>query len=215
MRIRPLALLATLVAVVAVSSAACSGDGGGGDGGDDETPTPTPVFAADRCQIVWANDVADSVKDLFLLDAPVEEWVLSSNHQYSFSSSGFVATFFGGLDVSSGDFVTSYVTSSGAFALTLNGTEAGRNVSFDDDVAQSLYTVDSAGLPVALAGTGAIGAFDGLWSDPYSQNVTAGNGTVIVAIDGTARAIGIDLSYAVCYQGNGLFRPAAAHRRLR
>ena len=213
MRIRPLALLATLVAVVAVSSAACSGDGGGGD--DDETPTPTPVFAADRCHIVWENDITDSVKDLFLLDAPVGEWVLSSNHQYSFSTSGFVASFFGGLDLNTGDFVTSYVASSGAFALTLNGTEAERNVSFDDGDAQSLYTVDSAGLPVALAGTGAIGAFDGLWSDPYSQNVTAGNGTVIVAIDGTARAIGIDLSYAVCYQGNGLFRPAAAHRRLR
>lgn len=209
----PLALLATLAVVVVVSSAACSGGGGGG-GGDDETPTPTPVFVADRCQIVWENDVSPSVVDLYLLDAPVGAWVLSSTHQYAFTTSGFFAAFFGGLDLNTGDFDTSVVASAGTFALTLNGTEAGRSVSFEDADVQALYTLDTAGNPLALAGTGGTGVFDGLWSDPYSQNVTAGNGSVTVAFDGTSRTLGVDLSYAVCYTGSGdLFRPS--HRRLR
>lgn len=196
-----------MATVVAVSSAACSG--GGGDDDDDE-PTPTPVFDADRCHLVWENDLAGGLKDLYVVDAPVAAWVLGSDHQYSTSSSGFQAAFFGGLDVASGEFETTAIVTTGTFALSLSGTQAGNGLGFDDLDPQSLFAVDSAGAPAGFLGTGGTGSFDGLWSDPYSQNVSPGNGTLTVLLDGTARVIGVDLSYGVCYTGAPiLFRPGS------
>ena len=194
-----------MAAVVAVSSAACSG--GGGDD-DDDGSTPTPVFDADRCHIVWETDAAGDLKDVYVLDAPVAAWVIGSSHQYSTSSSGFQAAFFGGLDVASGEFETTAIVTTGTFALNLSGTQAGDGLSFDDADPQSLFAVDSAGNPAAFLGTGGAGEFGGLWSDPYSQNVSPGNGAITVVLDGTARTLGLDLSYGVCYTGGPiLFRP--------
>ena len=205
MRAHSLTLLTTLAVVIAVSSAACTG---GGDDDDDDGPTPTPEFDADRCHIVWENDVAGGLKDLYVLDAPVGAWVLGSNHQYSTTSSGFQAAFFGGLDVASGEFDTTAIVTTGSFELSLSGTQAGNGLGFDDLDAQSLFAVNSAGDPAAFLGTGGIGQFDGLWSDPYSQNVSPGNGTITIVLDGTARVLGADLSYGVCYTGAPiLFRP--------
>lgn len=206
MRIRSLTLLATFAAALAVSSAACTG--GGGDDDDDDGGTPTPVFEADRCHIVWENDVSAEVRDLYVLDAPVGAWVLGSNLQYSTSSSGFQAAFFGGLDLVTGEFATTAIVTTGTFALVLSGTEANLGVGFDDVDPQSLFAVDTSGDPAAFLGTGGTGRFDGFWSDPYSQNVSPGNGTITVLLEGTARTLGVDLSYAVCYTGDPiLFRP--------
>lgn len=214
MRSRSLPLLATLAVAAVVSSAACSG--GGGDDDDDGATSPTPVFEADRCQLVWQTDVSTTVRDLYVLDAPVAAWVTGTNHQYGVSSSGFQAGFFGGFDLNTGDAATIAFLTTGSFALVAPSTEAEHFVDFQDDVAQSIHYLDSAGNPAMVAGTGGTGELAGLWSDPYSQNVTPTNGEITVFLEGTAHTIGADLSYGICYTGPGdLFRPAAHARRQR
>lgn len=202
-----------LAVAAVVSSSACSG--GGGDDDDDDGGSPTPVFEADRCQIVWLNDVTATVKDLYVLDAPVAAWVLGSNHLYSVSSSGFQAGYFGGFDLATEEALVTAIVTTGSFSLVLSGTGTGQGLGFDDEVPQTLsYT--SGGVPTVVAGTGGTGSFDGFWSDPYSQNVSAGDGSITVMLDGTAHTIGTDLAYGICYQGQGsLFRPAAPARRQR
>jgi hypothetical protein len=207
-RARLTLLLATFVAVVAASSSACSGGGGGG--GDDDSPTPSPTFEADRCQIVWRNDVTTSVKDVYLVDASVGTWVLNTAMQFAVTDTGFSGVFYRGLDLNTATWALQAITTTGTFSLLTSGTETGQILGFDDVEAQSLWSVSSGGDPVAVIGTGAAGSFSGFWSDPFSQNVTPGSGTVTLAIDGTAHTLGIDLSYAVCYTDEQSFPSGGA-----
>ena len=206
MSVRRLTLVVTAVAAAAVLASACAGGGGGDD--DDDGASPTPPFEADRCQIVWQNEIDPARRDLYLLDAPVGSWVLSSDLRYSVSGTGFRAIFVAGFDLAAGTWDTQAIATSGSFALVLEGTDAGRVLGFEDGTPQPFAVLDSAGAPGAIAGTGGTGFFDGFWSDPYSQNVLAGDGEVTLTVDGTSRTLGVDLSYAVCYKDEDvLFRP--------
>lgn len=188
--------VATLLAT-AVSFAACTG--GGDDGGDGPDPTPTPAFPADRCHIVWSTESAERT-DLFVLDAPFASWVTSTSHALTTGTAGFRATFLGDYDVLTDSAVVVAAVTTGTISVVTAEPGPASFLSFDSEVPRPLFHVDSAGTPVAFAGTGGTGSFSGFWSDPWSANVSPGSGTIAVLVEGTARTLGSDLSYAVCYE---------------
>lgn len=200
---RAVALLAT----AALAAAACTG--AGDDDDDAASPSPTPVFVADGCQIVWVNraDPGGSTADVYVVDAPVSTWVIGT-HQYGTAASG---RFYKGYVLETGAWESSALASNGSFALTAASTTAGNVVRFQDTTPQDYLLLDSAGNPIAIAGTGGTGTFEALLSDPFSANVTGGSGTLQIAIQGTSYELGQDLSYAVCYEGSSPLRPLSGN----
>lgn len=202
---RPLLLLLTLVSA-AVAAAACSGSGGGGD---TTTPSPTPTFVPDGCQIVWMTNVTPGpggLVDFYVVDMVAADWTVGT-HLYANPSPRGV--FFKSYDLTSGAYAARATATTGTFTMIAATTTNQHFVHFEDTVPQHYFLLDTNGSPAADEGTGGTGSFSGGLSDPYAQNVTPGTGTVTILFDGTARTIGSDLAYAICYVGTSPIPPRA------
>ena len=203
-RFRTLARLGAMLLATAIAAAACTG--GGDDDDDGASPSPTPPFTADGCQIVWIDQIAGGpagLVDVFLLDAPIAAWTVGT-HAWGGPATG---RFFRRYDLNTGDYDYRAVVTSGTYTMIFAATTAGNFVQFEDDTPQSLYLVDTAGQPSALAGTSATGTFDGFLSDPFAANVTPGQGDFSVMVGTTSFSLGGDLSYSVCYEGAAPLKP--------
>lgn len=204
-RFLSVARLCAMLLTASVAVAACTG---GGDDDDDDaaSPSPTPPFTADGCQIVWISPVAAGPAgrvDVYLLDAPIAAWTVGT-HAYGAPATG---RFFRAYDLNTGGYDYRALATSGTYTMTFAGTTAGTFVRFEDDTPQPLYLLDTAGAPAALAGTSATGNFEGFLSDPYAANVQPGQGDLSVMVGTTAFSLGGDLSYSICYQGDAPLKP--------
>lgn len=191
----------------AVAAAACTG-GGGDDDDDAASPSPTPPFVADGCQIVWSSPVATGptgVVDVYLFDAPISAWTVGT-HGYGAPATG---RFFRAYDLDTGTFDYVALATSGSYTMTAAGTTAGTFVRFVDETPQPFYVLGTAGAPVALAGTSGTGTFDGFLSDPYAANVSPGQGEMSIMVGTTSFSVGGNLSYAICYEGAAPLKPVS------
>lgn len=201
---------AALLLTATVAAAACTG-GGGDDDDVVPSPSPTPAFNADGCQIAWIDHIdgaPSSVVDVFLLDAPVAAWTVGS-HGWGSPATG---RFFHRFDTNTSGYDYRAIVTSGAYTMLFATTTAGNFVQLADDVAQPVYLLDTAGSPAALAGTSGTGTFEGFLSDPYAANVTPAQGDFSIMVGTTAFSLGGDLSYAICYEGAAPLKPARGSR---
>lgn len=192
LRVLGLTLTATLVASVAVS---CGG-GGGDDDDDGATTTSTPANV-DYCQIVWATP-DEGVFDVFLVDAPIGQWT-SGTKSYGINSP--IGVFYNNQPADqSQPALSAAITTSGQFSLVLaNGTTTAAGVEFSDASVQNFYAYgQSNGVIGMKVGTGGTGTFSGVWSPPEGP-ITGGSGNITIAYEGTARLIGAQGAYAICY----------------
>lgn len=192
----PLVFVATATAAVAV---ACSG---GGAAGDDTTTTPTPTPSpVDACQIVWVSADADSsLRDVFLVDAPLADWTTGAN---SYAVTSPLGLYYRGKDPSNpaAFALSAAACTSGAFDLVLgNGTVTSASIAFNDSAPQTFFAFDESNAEIgAFVGTGGTGSFSGLWSNPQSPDPIPGSGTIEIHYLGTSLVLGGITSYATCY----------------
>lgn len=202
-----------LLGALGIAVVACTGDD---DDDDGATPSPTPVFNADACQIVWLNRNTADLVEFWLVDVPVADWTVGT-HAYGAPGGPIAhvtASWYEDYDLVTETYSRRAVATSGVFTFRAVTQTSGAFVRFEDTSPQPIWTIDTAGALVANQGTSGTGAWEGLLSDPYSANVTAGEGSITLVIDGTARELGQDLSYAVCYKNAALARPERMRETL-
>lgn len=209
-------LLPSVVACAAIASACGSdGDGGGGDG-----PELEPV----RCQIVWVTvdpPGQESTYDYYVVDAPVAHWVSSGTVSFDVSDptgeDNVTGAWVDGFDVVSREWEQSAVATSGVFALTVSSSAVavGAPVEFSDESPQQYYLLDSAGNLTISLGASGTGTFIGEWSDPRSPDVVPGTGNVTITYLGSDMTLGIDSSWAQCFEEEVSFAPLSREERLR
>lgn len=210
--IRSTLLLLTLGTVVGVG-AACSG---GGDDDDANTPTPSPTAVTpDYCQIAWVNvvpggDIQDGPFDIYLVDGPLDQWTSGTKN---YAVNGLLGVFYNDATSASPGtiaYADAAVTTAGQFTLTLaNGTTTGATVEHEDDTAQTFFALDN-GQVGAEVGTGGTGDFSGTWSDPDATQVTPGSGLIAITWMNTSMQIGVQGSFAKCYDRTVSFESRTA-----
>ncbi len=208
--------LRVLLSLAGTAAVAVACAGGNGDDDDTSSPTPTPVNV-DYCQIVWVTQeppiaVGTTTYDIFLVDAPLGAWTTGTK-SYGVSAPGtFVGVFYDGRETDTGPARNAAVTTSGSFGLVLaNGTTTDAGVQWSDTSVQQFFALDqAAGTVGAFTGTGGTGSFDGVWSDPDTLPLTPGSGLVTVVWMGTSLQLGVQGSYARCYDRPTTFQSRSA-----
>lgn len=217
MKIRSFRLLPILAASLAALVPAC---GGGGDDGDGDLPELEPV----RCQIVWVTvdpPGQDSTYDYYVVDGPVGIWQSSGTVFFDVSDTtgdtNVTGAWVDDFDVVSRVWEQSAVATSGVFTLTISsaGLGVGESVAFEDATAQEYYLLDSAGNLTSAVGQSGTGTFLGEWSDPRLPDVEPGSGTVTFTFLGSDMTLGIDSSWAQCFEEEEAFAPLSREERLR
>lgn len=185
-------LLGVTVAAMAVAGAACSGES---KSNAHPTPSPTP-FNPTNCQIAWFTaEAAPGKYDVYVVDMPTADWTTGSKN-FGGTHNGI---FYKGFDLSAQVHTASALATAGTFMITVSsGTAVGESIAFNDPDAQGYVT----GVPGSVIGSGGIGTFHGVWSDPSpSGNPSFGAGTVSLVYQTTSFTLGADATMAMCYSG--------------
>lgn len=185
-------LLAAALATIAVAGGACSG---GSKSNAHPTPSPTP-FTPTNCQIAWFTaEAAPGKYDVYVVDMPAADWTTGTKN-YGGTHNGI---FYKGFDLSAQVNAASALATAGTFMITVSsGIAVGESVAFSDPDPQGYVT----GVPGSVIGSGGVGTFHGVWSDPSpSGNPSFGAGTVSLVWATTSFTLGQDATMGICYSG--------------
>ncbi len=196
------------VCLAMLSAIAC---GGGGDAGDDESSGSDGAFQPDGCLIEWygPNSAGSDVYNVYVVDLPVENWADGSYGFEVDGAGGNLGLFFYGVEAGGEleDAVAVGIATNGTFQVTSEGTSEGDAVGFQQPAKTQYfaYDVDEGTLGASL-GSGGIGSFSGVWSDPDaldSSDVSAGEGEVAFPnlVNGSdLGSLGSLLTFGICYE---------------
>lgn len=161
-------------------------------------------FRPEACALLWYRARPQGRFDLYKVELPATEWTTGS-HDYD--GNVRLGVFYYGLVDGDGDgrfeqYENAAAATSGSFALTVAGVEAGDAVAFQDGSPQSYLGVGDA-----LVASGGTGGFDGVWSEPDvdgggEEPVWAQGASLTLAYAGSSLTFGSDAygAFGLCWR---------------
>ncbi len=212
-----LSLLLAAGSAMALGVSACAG----GDDDDDDGTTPPP-FEPDRCLIDWYSLTADEENfHAYRIDMPVENWADGTG---DYSDSANLGAVFYKIPLETAlltDAEKAGIATNGTFTVTSEGDQQDDAVTWEQSAKTKYYDFDFEDETIgASLGSGGVGDFDGVWSDPDifeddDAEATFGDGTVTFSnlVNGSnLGAIGTDGALGACYEESGFASSTPANR---